>query len=109
MMQQQKEQENIVMQHANLFEDNKDTQLTINLYPGWECPSSPLEENKKKEKEVLDQRTEENKKKKVPDQRSKDIPNQRLEESKKRKKNSRSKIGRKSKKIYRKIFGPNNI
>ena len=27
MMQQQKEQENIVMQHANLFEDNKDTQL----------------------------------------------------------------------------------
>jgi len=27
MQQQQKEQENIVMQHANLFKDNKDTQL----------------------------------------------------------------------------------
>jgi len=57
-----------------------------------------------KEKEVPDQRSEENKRKKNK------ILDQRSEENKRKKKqNSRSKIGRKQKKIYRKVFGPDSM
>jgi len=64
-------------------------QLTINLDPGWECPSLLSKENKKRKK-----------KKKVPNQKS---------EEKQKKENSRSRIGRKTEEICRKVFGPGNI
>ena len=60
-------------------------------------------------------RKEKEKKKKVPDQRSKEeekkkIPNQRLDESKKKKKEKFPIEDRmKTKEIYRKVFGPDNI
>ena len=59
--------------------------LTINLDPGWKCPSSPSEENITK--------------KKFPDQRS--------EESKRRK--FLIKRRKKTKEICRKVFEPDNI
>jgi len=46
-------------------------QLTLNLDPGWECPSLLSEENKKKRErkdKVPNQKSEENKRKKIPDQ-----------------------------------------
>ena len=46
------------------------SQLTINLDPGWKCPSLPLKA-KRKEKKILDQRLEESKKKKKENSRSK--------------------------------------
>jgi len=46
------------------------SQLTINLDPGWECPSLLSEENKKKGKKekIPNQKSEERKGKKIPDQ-----------------------------------------
>ena len=56
------------------------SQLTINLDPGWECQSLPLEENKKKKgREILNQKGERKQKMK------KKIPNRRMRESKKKK------------------------
>jgi len=61
------------------------SQLTVNLDPRWECQSLPSEENK--EKKVPDQRSEESKRRKFPIKIGR--------KQKKRNKNSRSKVGRK--------------
>jgi len=89
------------------------SQLTINLHPGWEFPSSPSEENKK-EKEVPDQRLEEDKRKRkfpIKDRKKAKEENSqsKIGRKQKRKKNSRSKFRRKQKKIYKKVFRPDNI
>jgi len=63
------------------------SQLTINLDLGWECPSLPSEENKKRKKKESSRSKigRKQKKKKVSDQRSEEnkrkIPYQRLEEN----------------------------
>ena len=63
------------------------SQLTINLDPGWECPSLPSEENK--EKKVPNQRLKESKRRKFPikdwkktKEKKRKIPNQRSKENK---------------------------
>ena len=67
------------------------SQLTINLDPGWECPSSPSKENKTKKESSRSkirrkQNKEENSQSKIERKQKKKIPDQRLRESKKRKK-----------------------
>ena len=76
------------------------SQLTINLDPGWECPSLPSEENKKRKRKfpIKDQKKakEENSQSKIARKQKKKerkIPDQRSKENK----------------IYRKVFRPNNI
>jgi len=64
------------------------SQLTINLDPGWECPSSPSEEKKKKKKKKFPikyrkkTKEKESSRSKIGRKLKKKIPNQRLEESK---------------------------
>ena len=72
-----------------------------------------ITDTKRKEKEVLDQRSKEKKRKrKFPiedSKKEKENSQSKIGRKQKRKENFRSKIGRKQKEIYRKIFGPDNI
>jgi len=90
------------------------SQLTINLDPGWECSSSPSEENKKKRKRSSRSKIgRKQKTKKVPDQRSEERKRRKfpIKDWKKAKKKEKFLIKdrKKTKEICRKVFGPDNI
>jgi len=83
------------------------SQFTINLDPGWECQSLPLEEKKRENSQSKSGRKE------IPNQKSgrkqnEKIPNRRVGERKKEKKIP-IKDRKKTREIYRMVFGPDNI